>query len=273
MASTLKPTLKLHHPAYPHSLHLYPRRRPRLCLSISTIHARILTLSLSHQNVSLEQNKTNKAIGSLCQGFNFFPSDLDFSFCDDSGSESQPSPDIAVYPPGVEQKSPCDWTSIDMFIGWRVDMERDGYGKSFTYVLCIKNVYDHRDHRKTLKLSGQFFNFAGRIMDSQHRLLISTAITLGCIVLTRLVLSSRSLSPTMKILGQPTTFCDMLSNVASILLFCSQALWKRTYSMFLSIEYLDRAERATSEETCQRGRGGENAGKWSRWPCSLVFGL
>ena len=76
-----------------------------------------------------EQNKTNKAIGSLCPGFDFVPLDPDFSFCDDSGSESQPSPDIAVYPPGVEQKSPCDWTSIDMFIGWRVDAERDGYGK------------------------------------------------------------------------------------------------------------------------------------------------
>ena len=85
MASTLKPTLKLHHPAYPHPLHLYPRLRPRLCLSISTIHARILTLSLSLQNVSFEQNKTNKAIGSLCQGFDFLRSPssiLTFSLLD-----------------------------------------------------------------------------------------------------------------------------------------------------------------------------------------------
>ena len=117
--------------------------------------------------MSFEQNKTNKAIGSLCQGFDFVPLDPDSSFCDDSSSEPKPSPDIVVYPPGAERKSPCDWTSIDMFIEWRVDAECDGYRESFTY----KERLDY-DHRKTLKIRGQLFNFAGRIMDSQHRLFL-----------------------------------------------------------------------------------------------------
>ena len=54
-----------------------------------------------------------------------------------------------------------------MFSEWRVDAECDGYRESITY----KERLDS-DHRQTLKIRGQLFNFAGRIMDSQHRLFL-----------------------------------------------------------------------------------------------------
>ena len=86
---------------------------------------------------------------------------------DSSPALPKPSPDIAIYPARTGHRSPCDWSRMDMFIEWRPDAERDGYRKTF-----IDNEPLDCDYRQKLKLRGQMFNFAGRIMDSQHRLFL-----------------------------------------------------------------------------------------------------
>ena len=56
---------------------------------------------------------------------------------------------------------------MDMFIEWRADAKRDAYREP-----CVKGQCLDYPSKRALKLRGQMFSFAARLMDSQHRLFV-----------------------------------------------------------------------------------------------------
>ena len=81
--------------------------------------------------------------------------------------EFEDDPIIAGYSSSICHESPRDWSSVDLFVQWRVNEERDGYRESFVG----KQILDDGSNY-ALEIRAQLFARAARMMDSQHRLFL-----------------------------------------------------------------------------------------------------
>ena len=81
--------------------------------------------------------------------------------------EFEDDPIIAGYSSSICHESPRDWSSVDLFVQWRVNEERDGYRESFVG----KQILDDGSNY-ALEIRAQLFARAARLMDSQHRIFL-----------------------------------------------------------------------------------------------------